>query len=471
MERSDDFTLKVGGEDVFVHSARVSAVPLNWRWPGYQRPLEQTELASFAYWDTAGPAEAVVESKRPVETVAVRPASRGITPEVQRNRISFEMPGPGHLTVEVNGIRNALHLFASRPEDYGVNPDDPNVLYFGPGEHDPGVVKLKSGQTMYIASGAVVYGAVLMENVSDVRLVGRGILDGGRIRRYDAPSCVVPFMSENVEIGGIVIRDPNVYGIYPMYSRDVRIFGVKLIGFWRYNTDGIHFANCADSTVENCFLRTFDDSIIVKGQNRFRSYLAPVSEPGPCRNITVSNCVIWNDWGRALEIGAKTIAPEISNITYRDCDIIHCGHIALDIQNGDRALVRDFLYENIRFEIDPVTPRPIYQQEPHQVYADDSNGAYCPSFIVLQIKRNFYSEDEERGRIRNIRFRNIEVLGDRVPPSNFTGFDADHLVEDVTLENVRIGGKPVTDLQTGNITANEFVKNVRFSPSRELLSP
>jgi hypothetical protein len=462
MERSDDFNVTVDGREVFVHAARVSAVPLNWRWPGYQRPLDQTELASFAYWDTACPVEVVVESKKPVETVDIRPTSRGISPEVRGNRVSFEMPGPGYLTVEVNGTHHALHLFASEPEDYGVDPDDPNVLYFAPGEHHPGVMELASGQTMYLARGAVVYGAVLMENARDVRLIGRGILDGGRLRRYDAPSCVAPFMCENVEIDGIVIRDPNVYGIYPMYCRGVRISDVKLIGFWRYNTDGIHFANCADSTVENCFLRTFDDSIIVKGQNRFRNYVAPVSEPGPCRNITVSNCVIWNDWGRALEIGAKTITPEISDITYRDCDIIHCGHIALDIQNGDRALVKDFLYENIRFEIDARTPEPIYQNDPHQVYPDGPHDTYCPSFIVLQIRRTFYSEDEERGRIRNIRFRNIEVTGGRVPPSSLAGFDADHLVENVTLENVRICGTPVTDLETGSITTNEFVRDVRF---------
>jgi hypothetical protein len=459
MEASEDFTVRVNGTEVFVHSARVSAVPLNWRWPGYQRPLEQTELASFAYWDTAGPAEVVVESKRPVETVAVRPTSRGITPEVKGNRISFEMPGPGHLTVEVNGVHHALHLFASEPGNYGVNPDDPNVLYFAPGEHDAGVVKLASGQTMYIAAGAVVHGAVLMENARDVRLVGRGILDGGRIRRYDAPSCVVPYRCENVEISGIVIRDPNVYGIYPMNCRNVRISGVKLIGFWRYNTDGIHMANCSDVVVDNCFLRTFDDSIIIKGQHRFRNYDSPQD---PCTNITVSNCVIWNDWGRALEIGAKTITPEISNVTYRDCDIIRCGHIALDIQNGDRALVRDFLYENIRFEIDPVTPEPIYQNDPKQVYREDPSDTYCPFFIVLEIRPNFYSEDAERGRVRNIRFRNIEVLGDRVPPSRFSGFDADHPVEDVTLENVTICGKPVTDPASGNITANEFVKDIRF---------
>jgi len=31
-------------------------------------------------------------------------------------------------------------------------------------------------------------------------------------------------------------------------------------------------------------------------------------------NIFVDNCVIWNDWGRAFEIGAGTFADTIRNI-------------------------------------------------------------------------------------------------------------------------------------------------------------
>ncbi len=48
---SEDYTVSVNGKPIFVYRARVSAVPFNQVWPGYQRPINQTEMASFAYWD------------------------------------------------------------------------------------------------------------------------------------------------------------------------------------------------------------------------------------------------------------------------------------------------------------------------------------------------------------------------------------------------------------------------------------
>jgi len=40
-----------------VHPARVSAFPMNQVWPGYQRPVEQTKMASFVSFDMAKPGE------------------------------------------------------------------------------------------------------------------------------------------------------------------------------------------------------------------------------------------------------------------------------------------------------------------------------------------------------------------------------------------------------------------------------
>ncbi len=58
-ELYDGYTVLVNGQEVPVYSSRVSAVPLNWRWPGYQRPLYQTELAGFCSWDMDGPVTVV----------------------------------------------------------------------------------------------------------------------------------------------------------------------------------------------------------------------------------------------------------------------------------------------------------------------------------------------------------------------------------------------------------------------------
>ena len=78
-----------------------------------------------------------VQSRRPVESVVVRPASRGISPKVKAT--GSPSPGPPRpVMVEVNGTHHALHLFASPPEKDMPAPDAPGVRYFGPGVHRRG---------------------------------------------------------------------------------------------------------------------------------------------------------------------------------------------------------------------------------------------------------------------------------------------------------------------------------------------
>jgi hypothetical protein len=66
-----------------VHVCRVSAVPLNQVWPGYQRPLDQTELAGFACWDMPGPVQIEVHVQRAPQSVVVRPTSLAIQPRIE----------------------------------------------------------------------------------------------------------------------------------------------------------------------------------------------------------------------------------------------------------------------------------------------------------------------------------------------------------------------------------------------------
>ena len=120
--------------------------------------------------------------------------------------------------------------------------------------------------------------------------------------------------------------------------------------------------------------------------------------------------MIWCDWGRAMEIGAETCAPEIADITFEDCDIVRTTHIAMDIQHGDRAAVRDIRFENIRVEIDDQNPPPRMQQNRDEKYPADAQDGYCPTLLEIVIRKNFYSQDEERGTVRDIVFQDIAVL-------------------------------------------------------------
>ncbi|MCX6892639.1 MAG: endo-polygalacturonase, partial [Verrucomicrobia bacterium] len=53
----------------------------------------------------------------------------------------------------------------------------PGVKYFGPGWHQAGKVEVGSNETVYLAGGAAVKGAIVAQG-SNIRILGRGILDG-----------------------------------------------------------------------------------------------------------------------------------------------------------------------------------------------------------------------------------------------------------------------------------------------------
>jgi len=446
-----DYNVKVDGKQVFVYQARVSAMPVNQVWPGYQRPLEQTEIASFAYFDFSGQVSIEVTSNKEIKSIDIRPKSYGMNPVIKGNVIKVDLSRPCKIVVEVNGWHNALHLFANEIEKDTSKPDEPNLRYFGPGIHRAGIIKMKDNETLYISGGAVVHGVIEARDLSNIKILGRGILDASTVKRRDANDMIALFECSNVLIDGIICRDPHKWTISPRRCKNVKISDIKLVGLWRYNADGIDIVNSEDVIIKNCFIRAFDDNIVIKGLRQRR---AVDTKEINVRNVEVSNCVLWNDWGRALEIGAETVADSIGNIVFKDCDIIHHVHIAMDIQNGDRAVVHNVKFQNIRVE------EPIVQNA--RIADRDYDPSEIGKLFEMNIRENYYSRDTIRGRISDISFKNITFTGSTSPKSVFIGYNNKHLIENITFENIIINGKKIKNLEQGNMILNEFTKNFIF---------
>jgi hypothetical protein len=456
---SEEYQLQVNGNPVPVYVCRVSAVPLNQVWPGYQRPLDQTELAGFAYWDMEGPVRIEIQSQRAVQSAVVRPTSLGIQPSIEGNRVSFSLDRPRPLVVEINGPHGALHLFANPPEKDAPVRDAPGVRYFGPGVHRPGRIELKSNETVYLAGGAVVHGSIQANEATNIRIAGRGILDVSSFERGQGGGAIRLSNCSDVTVEGVVMRDPDVWCCTLFGCSRVSISNVKLVGLWRYNADGIDVCNSQDVVVSDSFVRAFDDALVIKGLKSSRKS----SDDRPVRNVQFRGCVIWCDWGRAIEIGAETCAPEITGITFADCDIVRTTHIAMDIQHGDRAAIRDIRFERIRVEIDDQNPTPRMQQNRDEKYAVDTQDGYCPTLLVIVIYQTPYSKDEVRGTVRDIVFQDITVLSRLQPLSSFRGFDAEHTVEGVTIQNLRFNDRPIRDAAEARLTVGPYVSGVQFS--------
>jgi hypothetical protein len=456
---SEHYEVTVEGQPVPVYACRVSAMPFNQVWPGYQRPLDQTELAGFACWDMTDYVQVVVQSRRPVESVVVRPMSLGIRPAVEANRIAFSLTRPGPVIVEVNGPHHALHLFASPPEKDAPAPDASGVRYFGPGVHRVGKIELKSNETVYIAGGAVVYGSLNAHGASGIRIAGRGILDVSPYPRGEGGGAVRLSDCSDVTVEGIVMRDPDVWCCSLFGCRNMMVANVKLVGLWRYNADGIDVCNSQNVQVRDCFVRAFDDALVIKGLKSRRNSF----DERPVRDVTFCRCVVWCDWGRAMEIGAETCAPEIADVVFQDCDIVRTTHIAMDIQHGDRAAIRNIRFENIRVEIDERNPQPRMQGNREEKYPANAESRYCPTLLEIVIRKNNYSQDEQRGTVRDVVFADIAVSGPHTPPSSFRGFDAEHGVDGVTIANLRFNGQPIRDAQAARLHIGPHVRQVRFA--------
>ena len=155
--KCDDYIVTVNGLPVPLNVARVSAVPFNRRWPGHQRQTDQSEVIQFLSLATDEPIHFEITPKTPFKEIKIRPKSLGIEPEITPDgKIRFELDKPAYFTVEPYGRNRALHIFADPMPEYDVDMSDPNLLYFGKGEHDVGVLELKSEQTVFIDEGAVV---------------------------------------------------------------------------------------------------------------------------------------------------------------------------------------------------------------------------------------------------------------------------------------------------------------------------
>jgi hypothetical protein len=447
--RADDFQVRVDGQEAFVHDC---------------------DVAAFATFSFEGKVHVSVTPARTFRGVVIRPKQRGIAPRVEAGTIHFEIEEPCQLSIELDGdIERPVFVFANPLEEKAPKGESKDVRYFGPGRiHEAGEIVLESNQTVYIAGGAIVRGRIRAEGARNVRVRGRGILDGSH-RDYKTQMIK---MSEcrGVGLEGIVILNSYGWTVVPVKSDNVKIENVKIIG-WRDNDDGVDIVGCRNLAVADSFLRTKDDCIAVKASPAY--FEGGESGLRNVKNVAVVNSVLWNaEWGNAMEIGFELQTKSISGVTFKDCDIIHVERGGtFTIHNGDYATVENIRFEDIRVEdsreklIEFRIGLSIYSGDcPHEYHRQNPDRKRSPLgqwMPVTEAELGQYAE--KRGRIRNVHFKNIDVTTEKALPSFLIGYDdGEHSVENVRIQNLRINGGVVTSPEMGNFTI-EKVKKVRFS--------
>lgn len=419
---SEKFRVYINGQEVFVY---------------------QCEVASYALFSASNNLEIEIEILFSYEKVKIRPLTKEIQYEIKDNIMKIKSDNPQKLSLEFDDdITNPLFLLINPPVTNKPDPADPGVHYFASGKtYDIGLMELQEDETVYIEERAVVRGAFTAHQADNITIKGRGIIDGSKWHNRDdseRPKMFTPVRCSNVTVEGVTWINGPSWHVVPIACENVLIENINIISVVMTG-DGIDVVGSEDVKINNCFMRTNDDCIALKAV----SY----DDQAGCKNVRdvkVTNCVLWNaSCGNALEIGYETRAEVIENIIFEDCDIIRCeyeGHQSggtFTIHNGDRALIKNVLYRNIRVE--------------------DSR----EKLIDIKILFSKYSNDETRGQVQDIKFQDIKIIDGKLPVSIIRGYNEEHMINDVIIEDLFYKGEKITNANQAKMVV-ELANNINF---------
>ncbi len=434
LKHSTNTHIKVNGEDCYVYETMVNNTH-TWQ-TDYYPDLERTPVA---YFDFEGKVRLTVQvDDIDIEAVNIRPLSYNIKPEidVKNHTVSFVIDTPDTYTVEFNNsVHRAVHIFANELEKDVPKEDDEDVLYIGPGEWNIESIVLQEGQTLYLAGGAVVHGTINCNMVNNIKIRGRGIIDGSADRGWKGRSAKVPIIinnCNNFSVEGIIELNSNAWAAQAYDCIGGKFDNVKIITA-RPNGDGISLQSCKSVTVENSFLRTWDDTLVVKNYDVNST------------TLRFKNIQVWTDLAQSMEIGYETNKGDkensiIDDVVFEDITVLHNFHKpVISIHNADNTTVKNITYKNITVEDASV--------------GQGDGTEYLVHFEVLQ--NNGWSTTKDRGYIQNVTIDGLNVLyGNKILPSKIQGYDKDHKVENVTIKNMTIKGQKVDSAKTGMFTVD-----------------
>ena len=215
--------------------------------PPAAAPLPGQALSSLAEVCLRAPAGSALA--RALGGAVLRPLSRGVRPRAAGDRLCFSAPVPSKWSLEFPGSQELpvfLFLYPAAP----ALPDPAGVRCFAPGEHHVDELVLHSGETLYLAEGAVLHAHLVAVGERNVTVCGRGILDiDGAYSRKGRR------MTHLYDCDGLTFRDITMTGSYGWSlvftgCRNVTVEGVNILT-WHCTGDGIDVVGSSDVTIRN----------------------------------------------------------------------------------------------------------------------------------------------------------------------------------------------------------------------------
>lgn len=370
---------------------------------------------------------------------------------IDNYNIEFVIEEVGQYTIELSNDRT-LHLFVNRYneyENYRDTKEYQNYIYFGPGVHNKdnstyinqnNLINLSNNTLVFIDEGAVVEAGFIANEKENITIVGYGIVSGACFDRSATKNTkLIPYefnYCKNLIFYGVATLDPAgwCYNLY--FSSDIILDNIKIISS-RSNGDGVSIQSCKNVKCINSFVRSWDDSLVVKNYPKWVNR----NIEGETENIYFYNCVLWTDLAQSMEIGYETVGEKMENITFEKITVLHNFHKApISIHNGNNANIKNVLYKDIIIE-------------------DADMGKGDGRNILIEITAEFSStwsnghKETSLGSVDGVKIINVKVLDADNPLISLRGSidargnysDDIHYVSNVEIENVVICGEKLDE--------------------------
>jgi len=319
--RSTAFTVTVNGQRVDVAHAAAS---YDW--------------VSF---DVTGPVDVAITAAAPGfwdHGVDLQPWRLGLRPVRAGQTIRFRLAGPQKLSISRPGdfLNNAAMLFVLAGTPPRPPPAGPRVRVIPAGIHRESL-NPKSGDTIYLAPGAFVFGSLNLWKVGGVRVLGRGTIvyegsqdpntDEGWMQKPDW-HCIGSLEARNVQIEGLTcIVRARTWSIQMKDSTNFTFDDLRVIGGnpGNANQDGMDWLGGGGTIVRDAFIRSSDDDLAMQGN--WDGYTdEEMLRPGQdVENIVVEHSELSTSISNIVRAAWPRKTYNSRNFTLRDSDILHAG--------------------------------------------------------------------------------------------------------------------------------------------------
>jgi hypothetical protein len=244
------------------------------------------------------------------------------------------------------------------------------------------------------------------------------------------PSFIQPFECRNVLLEGITVKDGPSWNVHPAWCENVTVRRVTVSALGP-NNDGIDPEGCRNVVVEDCVLDTGDDSICLKAGRNEDGWAVG----RPCENVVIRRCTTKHGHGGVV-LGSEMSAG-IRNVLVHDCwfDGTDRG-IRIKSCPGRGGVIENVWIQDI-----------VMDRIPHSAI-----------HITLLYPGTKGDTAAAMPKLRKFHIRNVTCANAKVGVE-ITGLP-ECIVEDVTLENLKIAAKD--GLRAKNVRGLRL-KNVQLS--------